>query len=524
MAVAPLSRRDVYADLLRDTRGMRREHASARDAWYAGLALERKEEVLFELEMLLKGFACFGNPRNQPGPAQRPPAVARDFREELRIVRDALSQSVAQIRLLLGPKDRAYVFSRYLESVLPEDAERTRLVREQLNQDTPEEALFVMRNAFGSFLEMADGMLRLARVPHRLYFALLGTITREIGRNAYFNPLTTLEFRSEFDRIRNAQVLEALHSVEHEAPHRVAALAFLTLFRALKYLDLVDGYAKDPATTRRAYVVLAVLRSDLRAIVRFLTRRSGDVLAAGLERAILAVPASELSSRHEALAGEAKALVALRGALEGIAHGLNVDLRKVFERELPEADAPIVDDELGLRLREAAQDLRASVHHAIRALSAELTPDVEPPSLDDLDEARRRSAERLRRDVWIFSQILRAFLAKGYAAKGDENLWATYASFRFVHEFLAHFRAIGYQLVRHSDYARLDAFLAALDSLRTADLLAPDRLRLAIDECTGFYEYLEDLFERISRRAELEGRAFDKREAAETLRVYLGAA
>jgi hypothetical protein len=503
---------------------MRREHASAREAWYAGLDVPHKEATLFELEMLLKGFACFGNPRNQPGPVQRPPAVARDFREELRIVRDALSQSVAQIRLLLGPKDRAYVFSRYLESVLPEDAERSRLVREQLSQDTPEEALFVMRNAFGSFLEMADGMLRLARVPHRLYFALLGTITREIGRNTYFNPLTTLEFRPEFDRIRNAQVLEVLHAVEQEAPHRALSLAFLTFFRALKYLDLVDEYAKDPATTRRAYVVLAVLRSDLRAIVRFLTRRSGDVLAAGLEREILAVPASELASRHEALEGDAKALITLRSALEGIAHGLNVDVRKVFERELPETDAQTSDDELGLHLREATQDLRSSLHHAIRSLCHEVKPAIEPPALDDVVEERRRSAERLRRDVWIFSRILRAFLAKGYAAKGDENLWATYASFRFVHEFLAHFRAIGYQLVRQSDYAHLDAFLSALEELRTADLLAPERLRNAIDECTGFYEYLEGLFTQISRRSELEGRTFDKREAAETLKIYLGAA
>jgi hypothetical protein len=36
--------RDPYADLLRDTRGLRREQAAARDAWFASLTWESKEE------------------------------------------------------------------------------------------------------------------------------------------------------------------------------------------------------------------------------------------------------------------------------------------------------------------------------------------------------------------------------------------------------------------------------------------------------------------------------------------------
>src|SRR5579871_4995466 len=79
--------RDPYADLLRDTRGLRREQAAARDAWYAALSWERKEETLFELEMLMKGLVCFANPRNHPGPTRRAPIVATDFREELSVAR-----------------------------------------------------------------------------------------------------------------------------------------------------------------------------------------------------------------------------------------------------------------------------------------------------------------------------------------------------------------------------------------------------------------------------------------------------
>ena len=63
--------RNAYAELLRDTRGLRREQQQAREAWFARLAADKKDETLFELEILLKGVACFANPRNHPGAGRR---------------------------------------------------------------------------------------------------------------------------------------------------------------------------------------------------------------------------------------------------------------------------------------------------------------------------------------------------------------------------------------------------------------------------------------------------------------------
>src|SRR5687767_9991192 len=41
------SDRDIYANLLRDTRGLRRDQASARDGWFAQLPWDKKEDTLF---------------------------------------------------------------------------------------------------------------------------------------------------------------------------------------------------------------------------------------------------------------------------------------------------------------------------------------------------------------------------------------------------------------------------------------------------------------------------------------------
>lgn len=516
--------RDVYADLLRDTRGLRREHANARDRWYANLPWDRKEESLFELEMLLKGFACFGNPRNHPGPIRTSPGVVHDHREELRIVRDALEEAIAHVKALLGQKEKAFVFSRYLETVLPEDAERNRLVQDQLSQDTPEESLFVIRNAFAGSLEISDGLLRLGRISHRLYAGCIGTITREVARNVYFNPLATLEFRPEFDRIRNTRVLETLHGIENDAAHRIAALTFLGLFRVLRYVSLLEEYAARPEIARRAYVILAVLRSDVRALVRYLTLRSGDVLANGLEREILDTNAADIRGRYDELVRESRELGSLRATLVSLANAYRVEIRRVFERDLVAPEFAIADDELQAKLLAAAKSIRGATQHAIATLCRELDPSGRVPQLADDDVTRAASSERLRRDVWMFAQVLRAFLAKAHATQVDPDRWAGLAGFHFVREFLGHFRAIGYQLLRYSEYEHFNRFLTAIESLRDIDLLDPDKLDRAVLECADFQVFLEDLFVRVSRRAELRGVPFDKRAAAETLKIYLGAA
>src|SRR5215475_15938540 len=97
----PFPARNAYAELLRDTRGLRREQQQSREAWFARLAADKKEESLFELEILLKGIACFANPRNHPGAGRRQTIVSHDFREHLAHARDGMSRVVQLARMML---------------------------------------------------------------------------------------------------------------------------------------------------------------------------------------------------------------------------------------------------------------------------------------------------------------------------------------------------------------------------------------------------------------------------------------
>ena len=517
--------RNAYAELLRDTRGLRREQAQAREAWFARLAQDKKDESLFELEILLKGIACFSNPRNHPGAGRRTTIVSHDFREHVLHAQGGMARIVQLARAMLGDRDRAFVFQRYLETVLPEDNARTRLLHAAMAQESPESSLFVLRHGFTNLIEVAAGLLRLQRINFRLFYAHLATAMREIAQSAFFNPLSALEFRPEFDRISSTQVLELIQSVPGEHAHRLVALTFLALFRMLRYLRLLDGIAIDHSDKRvagRAYLVLAVLRSDARALSSYLHQRAGELLAESYERDLLRVRASDIAVRHDELFAEGHRLVGIKGALTGLAANLRLEMRRTFEHDLPAADAATPEGELRTRLRHVTANLRPALQNAILFLGKSLGVRLEEGRVFDDQAARRATAERLRRDVWMFAQIARAFASKARHADPALDRWGGIASFAFVREFLAYFRAMGYPLLRVGDYPRFDAFMAAMSALEDSDLLDPKRLEAAIRECEAFYDFLIALFEQISKRDELAGVPFDRHGAARALKLYLG--
>src|SRR5688572_7855885 len=150
---------DPYNDLLSSTRRLPREQRAEREAWLAALEIDGKDELLFEFEVLLKATACFSNPRNHPGPPRRSVVVAQDFRPALQVFRDGLQRAVALARQLLGPLDRAFVFHRYLETVMPEDSARTRLLTEGTAQVTPVGSLVTLRHGLTAAHEVIDGVL-----------------------------------------------------------------------------------------------------------------------------------------------------------------------------------------------------------------------------------------------------------------------------------------------------------------------------------------------------------------------------
>lgn len=513
---------DAYADLLRDTRGLRREQSIARDQWLAKAEGSRKIETLFELEVLLKGLACFANPRNHPGPPRRTAIVAQDYREALALSRDAMHRITSLCRTLLGEQERAFVFQRYLEMLLPDDTARTKLVRGGATQDTPDESLFLLRQALTNLLEVSGGIVRLQRVPFRTFYAALAIAHREVSQSAFFNPLVALEFRAEFDRITNAHLLELMRQVPGDQARRLVALTFLALFRMLRYVTLLEHVVREPRPSGLVYVVLSVLRSDARALTDYLRKHAGQQLAESFERELFKVPAPQLRARNDELFAEAQRLVAIKATLGGIAANVRLELRRAFEHDIPAPDGGPSTDQLRTAVALVASNLRPALQNAVLVLGKALGARLDEHGVFDDSAARRALSIRLRRDVWMFAQIVRAFAAKARSAPSREDRWSGPSSLQFVREFLSYFDAMGYPLLRAADYPRFDAFLGALTALEETDLLDPVRLERAVAEAERFHGFLTSLFDQIGKRDELKDAPFDRRQAAEALKLYLG--
>jgi hypothetical protein len=198
-------------------------------------------------------------------------------------------------------------------------------------------------------------------------------------------------------------------------------------------------------------------------------------------------------------------------------------MRRTFEHELPPADSGLPEHELRAKLRQVTANIRPALQNVILFLGRSLGADLEDGAVLDDQAARRATSERLRRDVWMFAQIARAFASKARHTDAATDTWVTTQNLSFVREFLGYFRAMGYPLLRMGDYARIDDFMVAMNGLADADLLDPARLEAAAAECEAFHGFLTDLFNGISQREELGGSTFDRQAAARALKLYLGA-
>jgi hypothetical protein len=253
--------RDPYADLLRDTRGLRRDQATARDAWFSGLGVDHKEEILFELEMFLKGLAAWSNPRNHPRNAQVEPLYSRNFRAHLVVALRAVSRCIVLSGQLLGPVQRAPI-TRNIPMGFSEEPRGER----EATDETPDAALQSLRQALSIHAEILNGVITVEHVSFRRFYMTLASLQREIARNAFFNPLYSLEFRPEFDRVRTPDVLDAILSVEGDLAHRVVTLSYLATFRLMRMASNLKASANDPEGFVTAWVLLAAMRSDAHAL------------------------------------------------------------------------------------------------------------------------------------------------------------------------------------------------------------------------------------------------------------------
>ncbi len=519
MDTLPEKQGDHYIDLMRHTRGLSVKQGEQREVWYDSLSNPKKESALYELEMLLKGVVSFGNTANHPGPRKRQPEETRRFGTELRVFALACER-IAEVSLrLLGSKDE--------QEPRAEDETDTpaiygsRLLEDRLNQQTPEESLRLLRLTFNDLADVVGVLIRLEPLPHRGFTGLVNIASREIGRNAYFNPLWDLEFRPEYDHLQQVELLDIVYGGGPSGAQKAVTLSFLSLFRLKRYLDSAKTLLLDPVSSKLVWIPLAAMRGDGRALAKFMQEDAHEWLSGGFEEQVRSLRASRIVSSLSGFEQDYYLLHELGSMFLTVGDQLGLELRRAFEQTMSPLNAEISDEEFQTQMMRAISDLDEFLKLAVGTLAQVFEPELSPAQLFESGIEEQVEAERLRRDIWIFTQILRAFLAKAAAAPDTANRWGGTSSYRFVRDFITYFRNLGYHLLRAMDYERFDEFMSLVEALSSHEVLEQDFIDDFVRECELFKNYLLEAFGTISQREELRGVEFDRHSAAETLRLYL---
>ncbi len=518
----PSGKRNYYIEFIEGSRWLRKEHAAARAIWFDGLILPDKENVFFEFEMLLKGLICFGNPVNHPGPPLRgEPAVARAFKEELAIARDIIRRIISVGRKLSRTQGSSLIFQRYLESIIGQDEARFKMVKQSLDQDNPNQSLRLIIGGFSNLLEIVDGLSRLPHVSFRLFSNIIHLAQREIHRSTFFDPLAALEFREEFDKVHPDRMLHLIQNIESEPARRVMTLTFLSMFRLLKYMRCIRRAISQKVPPRVLLAWLAVLRSDTRALIIFFKREASRWLSSGFAKLYDRLPPVTLSSRYAGLHDEFKRLRAVKELLVSTGDQLRLEQIKSYEQQIPAIGAIDSWKQFTDRTAAACTSLTAFIQNATILLAREFDPTLQGKRVFVQFVSAKERSNRLRRDIWMFQKVLRAFIEKTRGTIKTTDRWSGMNTFRFVREFVGYFRTMGYQLLRYSDYAEFDKFMQLVDRLRDGAVLEIQQVSNVITACEDFMNFLDQTFEAVSRRDELKDCPFDTKEAAHTLKLFL---
>lgn len=462
--------RDFYSELIKDTQSGRAGFLMERERWLRSVQVDGREELLFEFEMLLRGVERYFNLHNLPIDPATAPVVTRDFREELLDVRDALNRAIQVARQLLDPdSDQRMVFRRYIESTLADDRARRVLLEDELDQDSPQESLFVLRQSFDALRTVMDHLLRLEVIPFAVYSDVGSLLLRDIVLNRYFRPFRALEFRLEYDRIKSVRLLELLAELP-EQTRRLFTVPILGLFRLLHYLSYVGG--EDRAQKPRARVILALVRSEASSLSAYLQE--------------------ELAVRAELKRHKAAALRIAREILretQGIGRSLLAD-------DDARVDAPLM----------AAVAFTELYRKQIVALLRSLKPDLQAATTFEELVSRTQMGERLRLDLYALSRLCEAasrVLRKGSVGQGSVALEA-------VRAYIQYFHSVSYQLLRYGDTEAFDGFAALVGETERVPEGDAQRTRLS-DDFHLFSQVAQTLFAQVSRRDELRGTRFDLR-------------
>jgi hypothetical protein len=435
------------------------------DRWLEMLGREQKTDYLFELEMWVKCFDRFFRVKNHPLSEQEArDIVRRDFSEELKIVRN-VSLRMSYLCTELMSEERAEInrFDRYIETYVKREYVLDGFVERLMQQPTPEDSLSLLTESLADLRAIVDDLARIPKVSFVAFTSIGKIVNREIKRCRYIDLLIAYKFKPQFDRIENHRLAAIIKGITSDQLRQDVAKILLELFRLLRYLHFIAEDLEKDKPLKNSLLVFSLINSEVRLLLEF------------VESKIL-----KLRSLPQEVFQ----------AVDSMAYALNMELRKIFSRELVgfvylRQAPPIyakVENSHGL--------LRDAFQQSVVALAQVFDPDLRGDEIFPTFQTKLEQSLAIRNDIWRLLVYVRRFIETG-TKEGVASLI----------ERIALFRDASLKYLMYKDWDSYEQFLEEIIVARTIEEVREALHRFSI--------FLETLLGQINMRAVLADHPFE---------------
>lgn len=471
-----------------------------REEWLKNIHVDKKDEKLFELEMLLRALDRFFHVRNLPF-SDMENIVLRNFHSEMKIVSMAVDRCVYLLQTLLPPEDaNMFNFQMYLENTLLLDYARDKFILQNIRQNHPKESLFLMLLAFINLSVLIKLLLNQKHIPYIAFHHTGQIISREMAVNRFFNPLEAPVFSPRFDRISNRYVKKVYSEIKNEKLRSLYTVITVALFRFLKYLEYVDQNTPSKEMLKFYILHFALLKSEVYSLINFIELDGSERIKS------LPIPDSEKTKYLE--------------VFDSIAFQIDMESKKVFRQVLRDA----LDENRSHQIRsmiDSAKGIQKNIfEQSIVTLVQSIDPGVQGSLIFPDFVSRFEQSVRLREDMFIFIKLIER-IEKSLDRTADDDAIPQHRVLSVLRDYISYFSNLSFNYVRYADAEEFIDFFNFALSLKDEDL--KDRKKLT--ECRlrlhTFRTFLETTLNLIQQRAELHGVPLDEEHAMEIMRQFV---
>ncbi len=460
---------------------MRIEETKSSD-WFA--EVREKEKVLFsEVNLLLRALDRAFNPENLPVSEQS--YGARNFFPELTSVRDVILRVLGILEVIIPEsKKNAFWFQKFAEQKFLSDRKRD-FLRESLNkQDKPEKSLFLLYDSFINLKVIITDLLKSNTVSYTGYKNFGDILGREIRENRIFDPFRK-GFDHEFDSIDNPRIKDIVKSFKDRGYKREISGVFIYLFRFLRYLGHIELSSHRSISLNCAFLILVLLRSEIRSFVSYLDDMMQDV--------------------------DDKVL---RDVMQSIAFQFSMESKRVYAQELKDVLSRNDSSQVRGRMENCHGIFRNLTEQCIVQLAQHFSPDIRGEEIFPSFETRVEQSLRLRDDIYILCRFFEIFEG---SVKDSVKRKKVLESLR---DYMLYFESLSFRLLRYDDYEEFHRFFNEFMSI-TPDMFDTYGARRMFEKAHKFRVYLETTLRLISQRSELRDKPVNEDKVQKVMRQYL---